>query len=122
MRNLIPTDFPGLAAPIWATGLSRLWGSGHLSERLPPLANLIISNVPGPALDLYLAGAHLRHCYPVSAIAHGLALNITVQSYIDQLEFGLVACPQAVPNLATIARGLGRALERLESIATDEKG
>ncbi|MEO8002227.1 MAG: WS/DGAT domain-containing protein, partial [Arenimonas sp.] len=49
-KDLIPTDFPGLAAPIWASGLSRLWASGRVAERLPPLANVAISNVPGPPI------------------------------------------------------------------------
>jgi diacylglycerol O-acyltransferase / wax synthase len=114
-RDLIPTDFPGLAAPLWASGLSRLWARGRIAERLPPLANLIISNVPGPPIDLYLAGAHLRHNYPVSAIAHGLALNITVQSYSGHLDFGLVASRDAVPRLEPLAIGLQHALDQLTS-------
>ncbi|MGH8106652.1 MAG: wax ester/triacylglycerol synthase family O-acyltransferase, partial [Arenimonas sp.] len=84
-KNMIPTDFPGLAAPIWASGLSRLWASGRIAERLPPLANVAISNVPGPPIPLYLAGAKLRHYYPISIVTHGLALNITVQSYAGSL-------------------------------------
>lgn len=103
VKDLIPTDFPGLAAPLWATGLSRLWRRGRIAERLPPLANVAISNVPGPPMNLYLAGARLRHYYPVSIVTHGLALNITVQSYAGRLEFGLTACADAIDRPERLA-------------------
>ena len=112
-RGLIPTDFPGLAAPIWASGLSRLWARGRIAERLPPLANLAISNVPGPPIPLYLAGAKVLHYYPVSIVTHGLGLNITVNSYAGWLEFGLIACKDIAPKLDTLASGLTRALKAL---------
>jgi WS/DGAT/MGAT family acyltransferase len=112
-KNLIPTDFPGLAAPIWAAGLSRLWSLGHISERLPALANLAISNVPGPPIPLYLAGARLRHYYPVSIVTHGLGLNITVQSYAGHLEFGLTACGDIVAKPDILARAMQRSLAEL---------
>jgi WS/DGAT/MGAT family acyltransferase len=112
-KDLIPTDFPGLAAPIWASGLSRLWGSGRMAERLPPLANVAISNVPGPPVPLYLAGARLRHYYPVSIVTHGLAFNITVQSYAGSLEFGLTACDEVVARPDLVAKAMDRALTEL---------
>jgi len=112
-RGLIPTDFPGLAAPIWASGLSRLWARGRIAERLPPLANLAVSNVPGPPVPLYLAGAKVLHYFPTSIVTHGLGLNITVNSYAGRLEFGLVACRDIAPKLDSIAAGLARALEQL---------
>jgi WS/DGAT/MGAT family acyltransferase len=113
VRGLIPTDFPGLAAPFWASGLSRLWARGRVAERLPPLANLAISNVPGPPVPLYLAGARVVEYYPVSIVTHGLGLNITVQSYAGRLEFGLTACREAVPKPEILARGLQLALDEL---------
>ena len=112
--SLIPTDFPGLAAPFWAAGLSRLWQRGRLSERLPPLANLVISNVPGPPVPLYLAGAAVTHYYPISIVTHGLALNITVQSYAGSLEFGVLSCPEALPRPQILAGRLAGALDELE--------
>jgi diacylglycerol O-acyltransferase len=114
VRGLIPTDFPGLAAPLWASGLSRLWARGRVAERLPPLANLAISNVPGPPVPLYLAGARVAQYYPVSIVTHGLALNITVQSYAGMLEFGITACRDALPDPAALARGLSIALDELQ--------
>ena len=61
--------------------------------------NLVISNVPGPREPLYAAGAELLHYYPVSTIVDGQGLNITVQSYLDTLDFGLVGCRELVPDL-----------------------
>ena len=112
-RGLIPTDFPGLAAPLWATGLSRLWARARIAERLPPLANVAISNVPGPPVPLYLAGAKVLHYFPVSIVTHGLGLNITVNSYAGSLEFGLVACRDIAPKLDALANGLTQALGAL---------
>ena len=112
-KDLIPTDFPGLAAPIWAAGLSRLWARGRIAEKLPPLANVAISNVPGPPVPLYLAGARLRHYYPVSIVTHGLALNITVQSYAGQLEFGLTACADAVGHPQKLTDAIAAAMREL---------
>jgi WS/DGAT/MGAT family acyltransferase len=117
--ELIPTDFPGLAAPFWATGLSRLWKQGRLSERLPPLANLVISNVPGPPVSLYLAGAKIDAYYPLSIVTHGLGLNITVQSYAGSMEFGILSCPEALPNPDRLARHLHSALDELETAAEE---
>jgi hypothetical protein len=112
-KGLIPTDYPGLAAPLWAAGLSRLWGSGRWSERLPALANVAISNVPGPPVPLYLAGAKLRHYYPVSIVTHGLAFNITVQSYDRHLEFGLTACKDVIARPRIVADAMSAALAEL---------
>lgn len=112
-KNLIPTDFPGFAAPLWASGLIRLWSSGRIAERLPPLANVAISNVPGPPVALYMAGARVRHYYPVSIVTHGLAFNITVQSYAGHLEFGLTACKDVVARPDIVAKAMAAALEEL---------
>lgn len=114
-KDLIPTDFPGLAAPIWASGLSRLWARGRISERLPPLANVVVSNVPGPPVRLYLAGAQLDHYYPVSIVTHGLALNFTLQSYCGSLDFGVISASEVVARPETLARALTKALEKLEA-------
>ena len=59
----------------------------------------MISNVPGPRDPLYFAGAKLDHYIPVSTIAPNMGLNITVHSYEDRLDFGLVADRDLVPDL-----------------------
>jgi diacylglycerol O-acyltransferase len=64
---------------------------------------VVISNVPGAQAALYFAGAKLLTYYPVSIPAHGMALNMTVQSYNGSLDFGLIACRRAVPDVDVIA-------------------
>jgi WS/DGAT/MGAT family acyltransferase len=71
----------------------------RLTGRYGMPVNLVISNVPGPREPLYAAGAKLLHYYPVSTIIDGQGLNVTVQSYLDTLDFGLVSCRELVPDL-----------------------
>lgn len=116
-KDLFPTDFPGIAAPIWATGASQLWQRGRLSERLPPLANLVISNVPGPPVPLYVAGAVVRHFQPVSIVTHGLGVNITVLSYAGALEVGIVSARETLDRPELLARAMEQALAALSEAA-----
>jgi hypothetical protein len=61
-----------------------------------------VSNVPGPRQTLYAAGAELLHIFPVSISTHGLALNITVQSYRDQLDFGFISGANIIPHVQVL--------------------
>jgi diacylglycerol O-acyltransferase len=61
--------------------------------------NLVISNVPGPPIPLFLAGAQVEGHYPLSTIIDGAALNITLYSYLDRMCFGLIADREVVPDL-----------------------
>ena len=70
--------------------------------RVAPSANITVSNVPGPRQTLYAAGAELLHIFPVSISTHGLALNITVQSYRDQLDFGFIAGANIIPHVQVL--------------------
>ena len=101
--DMMPADliaeFTQFATPALATRAIRLAAATRISDRLNPPINLIISNVPGPRQPLYMAGATMKHFYPVSTIIDGQGLNITVQSYLDTLDFGLVACRELVPDL-----------------------
>jgi WS/DGAT/MGAT family acyltransferase len=102
----LPTDFPSLGAPWLISGLAALYGRSHLADRLPPPINLIISNVPGPPTPLYLAGAKMLSYYPLNIPAHGVALNMTVESYNGALDFGLTACRRALPDVDELGRHL----------------
>lgn len=106
VKAAIPTDFPMLAAPWLMSGLASLYGRSRLANVLPPLANLVISNVPGVQTQLYFAGARILSYYPVSIPAHGMALNITVQSYNGRLDYGLIGCRRALPDIADLADSL----------------
>ena len=103
IRDLITTDISILGAPLVVTGLARLWGHARASNYLGPFFNIVISNVPGPRQTMYCAGAPATHSFPISVPYHGCALNITAQSYLDQLDFGLVACRETVPDVKRIA-------------------
>jgi hypothetical protein len=83
-----------------------------LGRTRPPL-NLVISNVPGARSPLYLAGARLEANYPVSVVVDGVGLNITVMSYLDQLDFGIVADRDQVDDAWSLLEGLRYALDEL---------
>jgi diacylglycerol O-acyltransferase / wax synthase len=85
--------------PALATRATRVAAQLRLADYVNPPYNLVISNVPGPRTPLYLAGARVTGYFPVSVVADGLGLNITVQSYLDDLDLGLVSCRELVPDL-----------------------
>jgi WS/DGAT/MGAT family acyltransferase len=118
LRPLVPTDAPSLGAPWLLAGLSALVGRTPLAAHLPLLANLAISNLPGPPVPLYLAGGKITHYWPASIIVHGVALNVTVQSYCESLEFGLVACAEAMPDIKRFVGGLKAAFAEYAALAS----
>ncbi|HET7204035.1 MAG TPA: wax ester/triacylglycerol synthase family O-acyltransferase, partial [Steroidobacteraceae bacterium] len=85
-----------------------------IGSRVPPIYNVIISNVPGPRSKLYFLGAEMEAYYPISALAHGQALNVTVLSYAGGLYFGFTGCADKVPHLQRLAVYTGEALDELE--------
>jgi diacylglycerol O-acyltransferase len=91
------TDFTQFAPPAVFSQAMRT--ATRLSGRYRTPVNVTISNVPGPRTPLYAAGARMLHFYPVSTIVDGQGLNLTVQSYLDFLDFGLVSCRELVPDL-----------------------
>ena len=99
--DLVPADAimraTEVTSPIVATAAIRL--QARLADRFNLPVNVVISNVPGPREPLYLAGAKLDAYVPVSTISNGVGLNITVHSYEDRLDFGLVADRDLVPDL-----------------------
>ena len=105
-QSLIPTDFPSIGVPWLLGGLAGLYGRSRLAGAIPPLANLVISNVPGPPATLYAAGLPMRAYWPLSIVEHGLGLNITVMSYAGSLDFGIVSASKAVPEPRKLARAL----------------
>lgn len=88
--------------------------STRTAGRSAPMFNLVISNVPGAREKRYVYGAELLATYPVSIVWHGYALNITVNSYLDNLEFGLIACRDTVPKVQRMLDYLEAALVELE--------
>jgi WS/DGAT/MGAT family acyltransferase len=91
-------DVAEFAPPAVAARAARLVFRNGRAGRITPF-NLVISNVPGPGVPLYLAGAQLEGHFPVSAIVDGAALNITLHSYLDRLCFGIVSDREIIPDL-----------------------
>lgn len=105
-KSVIPTDFVSIGAPWLLAAAARAYGYTQGLKAWTPLANVVVSNVPGPEAPLYLAGGRLLTYWPVSIVEHGLGLNITVESYCGSLDFGLLAAANAVPDVDRVARGL----------------
>jgi diacylglycerol O-acyltransferase len=99
------TDVVEFPPPAVFARAMRLSARLRLSERLLP-GNLVISNVPGPRTPLFAAGARMLHYYPVSTVTEGQGLNITVQSYLDTLDIGLVSCRELVPDLPDLLEAI----------------
>lgn len=99
------------SAPAVITPMLRLQGI------LPPPYNVIVSNVPGPRKPLYMNGARLEGMYPVSVPLHGIALNITCMSYLDNLSFGFTGDRRSVPHLQRLLVHLDDELIALEKAA-----
>ena len=116
LKDFIPqfTNASVLGAPMAMQVGALLFGSSGLSNVLPPGANVIISNVPGPPIPLYAAGATMLHLWPVSIPAHGMSINFTVQGYQDQLEFGVIAGANIFPDVQMLADMLVHELDVLE--------
>ena len=103
MREFVTTNVSILGAPLVVMGLARLWAGARAANYVWPFFNLVVSNVPGPREPMYCVGAQATHYFPLSIPFHGGALNLTVQSYLDQLDFGLIACSDTVPDVQRIA-------------------
>ena len=87
-----------------------------LTSRLPPY-NTIISNVPGMSETMYWNGARLDGSYPVSIVIDGVAMNITLSTYKDNVDFGIVACRRSMPQVQRIIDYMEDALVELEEAA-----
>ena len=106
-------EWAEFAAPALVGRAARLYSRMRLADHHRPLFNVTISNVPGPPFPLYSAGARLTANFPVGPIIDGTGLNMTVMSYLDQLDFGLLACPDVLDDVWTVADGLHAALDEL---------
>lgn len=118
VNQLRGTHLPDLmtsgSGPVMRAAIN-LYCRAKLAEKLPPMGNLWISNVPGPQVPLYVVGARILSFYPCSIPFHGAALNITAESYGDALDFGLTACRRTLPDVARLADALAPAFEALKA-------
>ncbi len=121
MPATLLTDWTEVATPLILAQAARIAARTKILDRMNPPFNVIISNVPGPRQSLYCGGAEMQTYYPVSAVAEGQGLNITVISYKDRLDFGVIACRELVPDVWKFKDLFAEGLEELEKAAEARK-
>ncbi len=92
---------------------ARLYSHYRIAEHHRPLYNVAISNVPGPPVPVYFAGARLMASYPLGPLLDGVGLNITVMNYAEHVDFGLVAATNVMPDLWRLAELIPEASSQL---------
>jgi diacylglycerol O-acyltransferase len=97
-----------------AQGLVAVTNQLNMTNLLPPAANVTISNVPGPRQPLYFGQAKMEASYPLSVLIDGQSLNITVVSYCDSIDFGLMACRDTIADVAKIADYIDEAMDGIK--------
>jgi diacylglycerol O-acyltransferase / wax synthase len=112
--DLVPPVVIGLVAGLY-TGL-------RLSRFHPPVAHMITSNVPGPPGEIYCAGAHVLGIHAMAPLVEGANLNITAVSYGATFTVGIVACPDNVDDVSSIARGIEAVVGELKKAAQEKTG
>ncbi|MGM9490431.1 wax ester/triacylglycerol synthase family O-acyltransferase [Ideonella sp. YS5] len=116
LKSVLPTDFPSIGVPWLMEAARSVYGRAKVAEKIPPVATMTISNVPGPQVPLFLAGARMLTNYPTSIVVHGLALNVTVQSYDQHMDFGMMADAAAMPDVSRFALAVGQAYEEMQQL------
>ncbi|HAQ49706.1 MAG TPA: wax ester/triacylglycerol synthase family O-acyltransferase, partial [Glaciecola sp.] len=97
-----------------AQGLVAVTNQLNMTNLLPPAANVTISNVPGPRQPLYFGQAKMEASYPLSVLIDGQSLNITVVSYCDSIDFGLMACRDTIADVEKIADYIEEAMDGIK--------
>ncbi len=104
--QLIPFGLAGVGA--------RLYTQMNLAERHKPIFNLVITNVPGPPVPLYVGGARLLAQAGMAPIFDGMGLILPVFTYAGILSIGALSCPQMMPDIDVLTRYLNESLDELE--------
>ena len=110
-------DWSVVAGPAVMALAARLYSSTGLVDLTRPPFNLVVSNVPGPREPLYCGTARMRSLHPFGPLGEGLGLNVSLISYGDSLDFGLIACPDVVPAVEEIGAALRGELDALVAAA-----
>jgi WS/DGAT/MGAT family acyltransferase len=103
-----------LAPPTILAQASRL----NFSTRL---FNLIVTNIPGPQVPLYLLGRRLEDLFPIAFLPENHALAIAIMSYNGGIDYGLLGDYDALPDIDVVAAGIDEALRELLAIARGEQ-
>ncbi len=103
------------------TNAARFYSRMRLADRHRPIANLVISNVPGPDFPLYLGGAELTAGFPLGPVMDGMGVNITIMSYRGVLYWGIMACPDSIPRVWNLTADIPLALDELLDAAGEDQ-
>jgi len=106
-----------VTVPWVLTHAIEVYARSHLADRLPFLWNLVISNLPGPPVPLYCAGAKLLRLYPFGPVQQGSGLNLTVMSTANRLCLGALACKRMAPDVEDVANEFVAEVELLKKLA-----
>ena len=117
IKNQVAEQGPGamLVAMGPAIGPTVLLPLLPFDTDIPPSFNIPVSHVPGPDHQMYFNGARVDEIYPVSTVYDGMALNVTMCSYADQISVGYVADRDVMPDIATLIPLTAQALRDLET-------
>lgn len=110
-------DWAEFFGPSIFTRAMRLYSGMRLADRHRPIHNLVISNVPGPPIPLYTAGARVVSTYPMGPVLFGAGLNLTVLSNMGNVDFGAIACKELVPDIWDLPAGFADAVAQLRKEA-----
>ena len=105
VSRFIPFGLAGAAA--------RLYTRAHLAEKHRPIFNLVITNVPGPQIPLYVAGAKLLAHIGAAPLFDGMGLILPIFSYNGSLAIGATSCREVMPDVDVFTGYLGDALDDL---------
>lgn len=95
-------NIPQMLGPLALSLGGRIMSTLKLFDRLPPMANLMVSSVPGPPIPLWLSGHRVVSAAPVGPLLGPISLNITVLGFEQNLEFGLLASAAVMPDLGSL--------------------
>jgi diacylglycerol O-acyltransferase / wax synthase len=106
-------DWSEITPPLPFAWFMRMYSRRHLAARHRPPINLVVSNVPGPREPLAIADARIVALYSMGPILEGIGLNVTVWSYVDSMNFGIVSCPEFAPDLWSLNDAIAEELGEL---------
>jgi WS/DGAT/MGAT family acyltransferase len=118
-RAKIFQDVPRVLGPTMLSLGGKVISAFNIFDRIPPMANLMVSSVPGPPIPLWLSGQRVASAAPVGPLFGTFSLNITVLGFEQHLEYGLLGCAEQMPDLKALRDYLFDEAQRLISSAPE---
>lgn len=113
LLDFVPAELAALSA--------QLYTRMHIPDRTKPVFNLVITNVPGPPMPLYMAGAKLLHHFAMAPLLDGLGLLLVIFSYAGKISLGAISCREIMPDLDQLMDYVQEALDELEASVISNK-